>query len=297
MHVLVTGGAGFIGQHVCAALLARGDQVRAMDNFDEGYDPALKKVPTGVELVRADVCDPKSVRRALHTIDGVIHLAGRGGVRQSVADPEPYGRNNVAGTMTVLKAMAERHVRRMVLASSSSVYGSGGGPFRESDAADRPASPYAASKRAAELFCYASGLDVTAARLFSIYGPGQRPDMAIARFVRLARASEAIPVYGDGSSSRDYTWIADAVDGLLRCLDRADGYNVVNIGGGTPVPLTAVLAAVGDATRKQLRIQWLPPQPGDAPITHASLRIANEWLGWSPKMPFRDGVGRYVASL
>ncbi len=297
MHVLVTGGAGFIGRRLAAALLARGDGVRVLDNFDDAYDPALKSVPAGVELVRGDICDAATVKRALHGIDGVCHLAGRAGVRESIESPGPYVRNNVAGTLTVLEAMAKRHVRRMVFASSSSVYGSAAGPFRETDAADRPASPYAASKRAAELFCYASGLDVTVARLFTVYGPGQRPGMAIAKFVRLARANEEIPVYGDGSSIRDYTWVDDTVDGLIRGLDRADGYNIVNLGGGSPVPLTTMLAAVSDATGRQLRVKWLPAQPGDVPVTHADPSVATEWLGWAPRMPFHEGVARYVASL
>lgn len=297
MHVLVTGGAGFIGRRLAAALLARGDRVRVLDNFDDAYDPALKSVPEGVELVRGDVCDAGTVRRALHGIDGVCHLAGRAGVRESIESPGPYARNNVVGTLTVLEAMAKRHVRRMVFASSSSVYGSALGPFREADAADRPASPYAASKRAAELFCYSSGLDVTVARLFTVYGPGQRPGMAIAKFVRLARANEEIPVYGDGSSIRDYTWVDDTVDGLIRGLDRADGYNIVNLGGGNPVPLTTMLAAVADATGRQLKVRWLPAQAGDVPVTHADPSVATEWLGWAPRMPFHEGVARYVASL
>ncbi len=294
MHVLVTGGAGFIGQHLVAALLARGDRVRVLDNFDDAYDPALKSVPAGAELVRGDVCDPGVVRAALRGVEGVCHLAGRAGVRESIVDPEPYGRNNVGATITLLHAMRAASVARMVFTSSSSVYGAAGGPSRESDPADRPTSPYAASKRAAELFCAASGLDVTVARLFTVYGPGQRPGMAIARFVRLARTGETIPVYGDGTSLRDYTWVGDTVDGLLRGLDRAEGYRVVNLGGGHPVAMTELLAAVADATGRQLKVRWLPPQPGDVPVTHADPRVAWDWLEWRACTPFREGVARYV---
>lgn len=295
--MLVTGGAGFIGQHVCRALFARGDGVRVLDNFDDAYDPALKVPPPFAEVVRGDVCDPTVVRECLRGIDAVCHLAARAGVRESIENPEPYGRVNVGGTLTLLKAMADAGVPRMVFASSSSVYGSGGGPFRESDAADRPASPYAASKRAAELFCSASGLNVTAARLFTVYGPGQRPGMAIARFVRLARAGKHIPVYGDGTSQRDYTYISDIVTGLLAGLDRADGYRVVNLGGGKPVALTEVLTAVADATGRQVRVSWLPVQPGDVPLTHADISLARSWLGWQPSVAFREGVRLYVASV
>jgi len=294
VHVLVTGGAGFIGQHLVAALLARGDRVRVLDNFDDAYDPALKSVPAGAELVRGDVCDPGVVRAALRGVDGVCHLAGRAGVRESIVDPEPYGRNNVGATITLLHAMRAASVARMVFTSSSSVYGAAGGPSRESDPADRPTSPYAASKRAAELFCAASGLDVTVARLFTVYGPGQRPGMAIARFVRLARTGETIPVFGDGTSLRDYTWVGDTVEGLLRGLDRSEGYRVVNLGGGNPVAMTELLAAVADATGRQLKVRWLPPQPGDVPVTHADPRVAWDWLEWRAGTPFREGVARYV---
>ena len=296
MNVLVTGGAGFIGQHVCRALFARGDGVRVLDNFDDAYDPALKVPPPFAEVVRGDVCDPIVVRECLRGFDAVCHLAARAGVRESIENPEPYGRVNVGGTLTLLKAMADAGVPRMVFASSSSVYGNAGGPFRESDAADRPASPYAASKRAAELFCCASGLNVTAARLFTVYGPGQRPGMAIARFVRLARAGKHIPVYGDGTSQRDYTYVSDIVTGLLAGLDRANGYRVVNLGGGKPVALTEVLTAVADATGRQLRVSWLPVQPGDVPLTHADISLARSWLGWQPSVAFRDGVRLYAAS-
>lgn len=297
MNVLVTGGAGFIGQHLCRALYARGDGVRVLDNFDHAYDPALKQAPPFAEVVRGDVCDPAVVRDCLQDIDAVCHLAARAGVRESIEDPEPYGRVNVGGTLTLLRGMADRGVQRMVFASSSSVYGNAGGPSRESDAADRPASPYAASKRAAELFCFASGLDVTAARLFTVYGPGQRPGMAIARFVQLARAGKHIPVYGDGTSQRDYTYVSDVVAGLLLGLDRAQGFRIVNLGGGKPVVLTEMLTAVADATGRQLRVSWLPVQPGDVPLTHADISLARTWLGWRPTVPFREGVMRYVASL
>jgi UDP-glucuronate 4-epimerase len=297
VNVLVTGGAGFIGQHLCRALYARGDHVRVLDNFDDAYDPSLKQAPPFAELIRGDVCDPDVVRACLQDVDGVCHLAARAGVRESIENPEPYGRVNVGGTITLLRAMADRGIRRMVFASSSSVYGSAGGPFRESDRADRPSSPYAASKRAGELFCVASGLDITAARLFTVYGPGQRPGMAIARFVRLARAGKHIPVFGDGTSQRDYTYVSDIVAGLLLGLDRADGFRIVNLGGGAPVALTEMLTAVADATGRQLRISWLPVQPGDVPLTHADIAVARDWLGWRPTVAFRDGVARYVASL
>ncbi len=297
MHVLVTGGAGFIGRRLCASLLARGDRVRVLDNFDDAYDPVLKHVPEGVDLLRGDCCDPAAVRRALDGIDAVAHLAARAGVRESIADPEAYGRNNVGATITLLHAMRGAGVRRMVFASSSSVYGAAGGPFRESDPADRPASPYAASKRAAELFCVSSGLDVSACRLFTVYGPGQRPGMAIAKFARAIFDNQPVTVYGDGSSLRDYTYVDDAVRGLVAAMDRAQGYHVYNIGCGQPIPLTEVLAALSDATRKRLKVKYAAPQPGDVPLTHADITLAREQLGWAPEVSFREGIARYLASL
>ena len=297
MHVLVTGGAGFIGRRLAATLLARGDRVRVIDNFDDAYDPALKHAPAGVELLRGDCCDPGVVGEALRGIDAVAHLAARAGVRESIADPEAYGRNNVGATITLLHAMRTSGVSRMVFASSSSVYGVTGGPSRETDAADRPASPYAASKRAAELFCAASGLDVSACRLFTVYGPGQRPGMAIAKFARAILAGRPVTVYGDGSSLRDYTYVDDAVAGLLAALDQAQGYAVYNIGGAQPVPLTEVLAALAEVTRRRLNVEYAPVQPGDVPLTHADTTRAREDLGWSPRVPFREGVARYLASL
>ncbi|MBM4391913.1 MAG: NAD-dependent epimerase/dehydratase family protein [Deltaproteobacteria bacterium] len=297
MHVLVTGGAGFIGRRFCAALLARGNRVRVIDNFDDAYDPALKHVPDGVELIRGDCCDPAAVRRALDGIDVVAHLAARAGVRESIADPEPYGRNNVGATITLLHAMRAAGIRRMVFASSSSVYGAAGGPFRETDPADRPASPYAASKRAAELFCASSGLDVSVCRLFTVYGPGQRPGMAIAKFAKAIFANEPVTVYGDGSSLRDYTYVDDAVRGLVAAMDRARGYNVYNIGCGQPIPLTEVLAALSDATSKRSKVNYAASQPGDVPLTHADITLAREQLGWAPAVSFRDGIARYLASL
>ncbi|MBM4366914.1 MAG: NAD-dependent epimerase/dehydratase family protein [Deltaproteobacteria bacterium] len=297
MHVLVTGGAGFIGRRLCSALLARGNRVRVIDNFDDAYDPELKHVPEGVELIRGDCCDPAAVRLALDGVDAVAHLAARAGVRESIADPEAYGRNNVGATITLLHAMREAGIRRMVFASSSSVYGAAGGPFRECDPADRPASPYAASKRAAELFCVSSGLDVSACRLFTVYGPGQRPGMAIAKFARAIFANKPVTVYGDGSSLRDYTYVDDAVRGLVAAMDRARGYNVYNIGCGQPIPLTEVLAALSDATRKRLKVNYSAPQPGDVPLTHADITLAREQLGWAPAVSFREGIARYLASL
>jgi UDP-glucuronate 4-epimerase len=297
MRVLVTGGAGFIGRRLAAALRDRGDEVRVLDNFDDAYDRRKKRVPEGVELVRGDICEGAAVRAALRGVEAVAHLAARAGVRESIADPELYAHNNVVGTAVLLDGMRHAGVTRMVFASSSSVYGSARGPFRETDSADRPESPYAATKRAGELLCHAAGIDVAACRLFTVYGPGQRPGMAIARFAAAIERNEAITVFGDGSSLRDYTYVDDAVEGLCRALDRAKGYTIVNLGCGAPVPLTEVLAALADASGKRLQVSYLPVQPGDVPVTWADNGLARQWLGWSPATPFREGIARYLRSL
>jgi UDP-glucuronate 4-epimerase len=298
MHVLVTGGAGFIGSHLAEALLARGDRVRILDNLDPTYDPAIKRrnVPTGAAFVEGDLLDlPPGI---LDGIDAVAHFAARAGVRPSLRDPATYARVNVVGTANLLAAMERSGIRRMVFASSSSVYGARPGEvFRESDATDRPASPYAASKRAAEGFCAASGLDVSVVRLFTVYGPRQRPEMAMQRFARQILAGEPVTLFGDGASVRDYTFVADAVAGLIRALDAADGFRVVNIAGGEAVRLDRVVTLLGTILDRPVRIERIADQPGDVPETRADLTVAREWLGWAPKVGIEAGLREFVGSL
>ncbi len=296
MNVLVTGGAGFIGSHLCDALRERGHGVRVVDCFDDAYDPALKRarLRPDVELIEADVCAFDDAWLA--DIDAIVHLAARAGVRASLADPALYARVNVEGTAAVLASAARRGVRRLAFASSSSVYGArrDGAPFRETDPVDAPASPYAASKRAAELFCAASGLDVACVRLFTVYGPRQRPGMAVERFVGAALRGAPLPLFGDPSSSRDYTYVSDAVDGLLRALGRAEGFGIVNVAGGHTVRLDTLAATVCAAAGVPLRVDALPPQAGDVPETRASLEYASAWLGYAPRVSIEEGVRRYV---
>lgn len=294
MRILVTGAAGFVGSHLVEALRARGDDVVAVDLYDDAYDPALKRRNLPDALV-GDVRDAAFLDRVFPGVDGVIHLAARAGVRESLREPQLYADVNVGGTAAVLAAMTRHGVRRMVFASSSSVYGVREGTFREDEPADTPASPYAASKRAAELFCAASGLDVTCVRLFTVYGPRQRPGMAIAKFVAQARAGEPITLFGDGSSVRDYTYVADAVAGLLAALDHTSGFHLVNLGGGAPIRLDGLVAAIGAALGTPPRLVHLPEQPGDVPATRADITVAQRWLGWAPQVSVEEGVRRYVA--
>jgi UDP-glucuronate 4-epimerase len=304
MHVLVTGGAGFIGSQVVSAFLSRGDRVTVLDCFDDAYDPALKRANlagTAAHVVEGDLRDLDTVQGALADADAVVHLAARAGVRESLADPLLYESVNVRGTAVVLEALRRQGKARLVFASSSSVYGSraDGGRFTEADNADTPVSPYAATKRAGELICHAAhaawGMPITCLRFFTVYGPRQRPAMAIAKFFRLVRAGEALPVFGDGSAIRDFTYVDDAVRAVLAAVDHPEGYQVLNVGSDAPVRLDALIRAIGEAAGEPVVLNHLPLQNGDVPRTHADVSRARDVLGWSPQVSLQEGLGRYAA--
>lgn len=314
--VLVTGAAGFIGSHVCEALLGRGQRVVGVDNFDAFYAEGIKRRNVSevmragggaFELVEADICDAGAMadvsRR--HRPVGVIHLAARAGVRPSLADPVGYARANVVGTASVLEAARLAECLRVVVASSSSVYGNAArAPFREDDEADRPISPYAATKRATELLAYThwerTGMPTACLRFFTVYGPRQRPDLAIHTFLKRAARDEVIQVFGDGSTSRDYTYIDDIVAGVLSAFDRigsgsVEGYRVWNLGGNHPVRLSEVLEAVSRVVGRPLRIEPRPMQPGDVERTWADLSRSGAELGYAPRVGFEEGLSRQWA--
>lgn len=283
--LLVTGGAGFIGSHLVERLLAGGDHVRILDNFDDTYDPALKRARVAGEVIEGDVRDGATVAAALRGVDAIVHLAARAGVRASFADPAGYHAVNVEGTRTLL---THRAGRPMVFASSSSVYGvRRGEAFRETDPV-APASPYAASKAAAEAWCG----EVAVVRLFTVYGPRQRPGMAMERFTAQIRAGEPVTLYGDGQSVRDYTYVGDAVNGLLRALDHGPG--LWNIAGGRAVPLFEVVQTLAEVLDRPLLVTHLPDQPGDVPETRADLGRARAELGYHPRVALREGLRRLV---
>jgi UDP-glucuronate 4-epimerase len=304
--VLVTGAAGFIGSRVCEALLRRGDRVRGLDSFDPAYDPALKRrnvaearAAGDLEVLEGDVRDAAAVRGALAGCDAVVHLAARVGVRPSVLDPVGYADVNVGGTAAVLEEALRAGVRTIVAASSSSVYGArSGAPFSEKDPCDRPVSPYAASKRAMERLCEArqgaSGIDVCCLRFFTTYGPRQRPEMAIHSFVRALEEGRPVPVHGDGSAGRDYTYVDDVADGVARALDRARGFRVYNVGGSRPVTLAALVAAVEGATGRKAVVDRRPEQAGDVPFTCADVSLARADLAWEPRTALEEGLRRFV---
>ena len=307
--VLVTGGAGFIGSHLVEALLGRGDRVVVLDNFDPFYDPALKRANLAgplrnprFELVEGDLLSDRDLDRTFATAeyDAVVHLAARAGVRPSIADPELYDRVNVVGTTRLLQRIAGRGVAHLVFASSSSVYGSTTRvPFSEEAPADRPSSPYAATKRAGELACYAfhevHGVPVTSLRLFTVYGPRQRPEMAIHRFTRLLAAGQEVPIFGDGATRRDYTHVTDIVSGILAGLDHPGGYRLYNLGTTHTSRLDHVVQLIAGALGAPLRVRHEPAQHGDVPITHADIGRAERELNYRPRTSLEAGILAFVA--
>lgn len=305
--ILLTGGAGFIGSHVCEALLARGDAVRVLDNFNDFYDPAIKRAnaraieAAGAEVVEGDIRDEALLDRLLvdDAPDAVIHLAAMAGVRPSLLDPLHYEDVNVRATLLMLERLKRRPQTRFVFASSSSVYGANEkAPFSETDDIHKPISPYAATKRAGELHCFTYhhlyGIPTSCLRFFTVYGPRQRPEMAIHKFVRMTLAGEPIPMFGDGSTRRDYTYVADIVDGVVKALDHCAGYEIYNLGESDTISLAEMIQAVGEACGVEPNIDRQDMQPGDVVITFADVTKAKERLGYAPSTDIRTGITKFV---
>ena len=305
-HYLITGGAGFIGSHVGEALLARGDTLTVLDNFNRFYDPAIKRsnvaLLKGAQLIEGDIRDQGLVGElfASQRFDGVVHLAAMAGVRPSLLDPLLYEDVNVRGTLILLEAARRQPGLRFVFASSSSVYGANERvPFSETDDIHRPVSPYAATKRAGELHGYTYhhlyGIPFTGLRFFTVYGERQRPEMAIHKFVKAAFEGTPVPFYGDGSTRRDYTYIADIVDGVVRALDRCAGYELYNLGESQTISLAELVAAIELATGRKMLLDRQPMQPGDVLVTYADVSKAREKLGYEPRTALAEGLRRFVA--
>lgn len=305
-RILLTGGAGFIGSHVCEHLLARGDDLVVLDNFNSFYDPALKRRNAErlgrARFVEGDIRDAALLERLFQEgdFDAVVHLAAMAGVRPSLLDPLYYEDVNVRGTLLILEQLKRRPKTRFVFASSSSVYGSNERvPFAEDDDIHRPVSPYAATKRAGELHCFTYhhlyGIPISALRFFTVYGPRQRPEMAIHKFVRAVFEGKAIPMYGDGSTRRDYTYIDDIVDGVVRSLDRCAGYEIYNLGESQTTSLAELIQMVGEVCGVEPIVDRQPMQPGDVEITYADVSKARSKLGYDPHTTVRDGLERFVA--
>ncbi len=306
--VLVTGGAGFIGSQLSSRLLEQGREVVVLDDFNDYYDPDFKRAniaalerDPGFKLVEGDIRDRALVER-LYRREGVsatVHLAARAGVRPSIREPHLYVDVNELGTVNLLDAARKWGAYTFVFGSSSSVYGTNSKvPFAEDDPINRPVSPYAATKRAGELLCHTYhhlyGMKVACLRFFTVYGPRQRPEMAIYRFTERMLRGESIPMFGDGSSARDYTYIDDIVDGVVRVLEAAPDWEIINLGGNRTTSLADLIRLIAERAGVEPRIDQLPDQPGDVPITYANVDHARELLGWRPQVAIEDGLDRFM---
>lgn len=308
MNFLVTGGAGFIGSHLVERLLTEGHRVICLDNFDEFYDPALKRrnlmralQDLKFRLMEGDLRDEGILEKIFgeEKIDIVAHLAARAGVRPSIQYPLLYAEVNIRGTLNLLEACRKYKVGRLVFASSSSVYGNNPKiPFAESDPVDNPISPYAATKKAGELICHTYhhlyGINIACLRYFTVYGPRQRPEMAIHQFTRLIHQGKKVALFGDGSSRRDYTYIDDAVAGTMGALIQAQGYEIYNIGESQTISLIELIQTIEQRVGKKALIEYLPAQPGDVERTYADIHKASECLGYRPQTKIQEGLGRFV---
>ena len=308
LTVFVTGAAGFIGSHVSEALLSRGDRVLGLDNFDPFYDRKIKErnlaalsARPAFSFLEGDIRDAAALSRWGAGIrpDVLVHLAAKAGVRPSVADPVGYADVNVHGTIRLLEWARERNVPKTLFASSSSVYGGNTKvPFSEDDFVDHPVSPYAATKKAGELlchtYCHLYGMNVVALRFFTVYGPGQRPEMAIHKFTRRILEGKEIDLYGDGSSRRDYTYIDDIVSGVLGSMNAPPGYRVYNLGESATISLSDLVALLEKACGRPAVRRRKPPQPGDVPVTYADISRARAEIGYDPRTPIEQGVARFV---
>ncbi len=312
--VLVTGAAGFIGSHLVERLLADGYSVWGMDNFDPFYARSIKEANLGAarshpqfRFAEGDLRDPAFLAGLFDEVrpGAVIHLAARAGVRPSIEQPEEYHDINVTGTVHLLEAMRKAGTERLIFGSSSSVYGARTDerPFKEDEGADLPVSPYAVTKRAGELLCHAyfhlHGLSCYCLRIFTVYGPRQRPDLAIHKFTRMLFTGGPITVYGDGGALRDYTYVDDTVDGVVRALERLGAvtgpvFDILNLGAGRTVSVNELVGLLVEATGVEPNIEHLPPQPGDVPRTWADISRARELLGFEPHFPVEEGLKRFV---
>ena len=307
-RILVTGGAGFIGSHLSQTLLEQGNQVVCLDNFNDYYAVSLKRANIqslldnrNFRLIENDILNFSFLKEYFSgaNIDVVVHLAARAGVRPSIQQPLLYQKVNVEGTNNLLEVAKDFGVRKFIFASSSSVYGQNKKtPFSEDDPVDNPISPYASTKKAGELICYTYnhlyGLPVTCLRFFTVYGPRQRPDMAIRRFTTAVFHGQPITMYGDGGSRRDFTFITDIIDGILRSIEHCRGYHIYNLGESRTIELNRLIDVIAACLGREPIIERLPMQPGDVPLTFADITKARNEIGYQPKIGIEEGIGKFV---
>ena len=307
-NILITGAAGFIGSHLSEQLLKAGSRIICLDNLDSFYDPQIKRenlkpllANNNFTLIEGDIRDLELLTDIFegNRIDVIVHIAARAGVRPSIIEPLLYYDVNVRGTTNLLEMAKKYHVRKFIFASSSSVYGENEKvPFSEDDNVDYPISPYAATKKAGELIAFTChhlyGIPVCCLRFFTVYGPRQRPEMAIHKFTRLIYEGKSIPVYGDGTSRRDYTYIDDIIAGITASINTELGYEIINLGESKTVRLSELIYLIEENLQKKAVIEWLPEQPGDVPVTFADIDKARKLLGYAPCVDIKEGVGRFV---
>ena len=310
MKVLITGAAGFIGSHLCERLLDDGLIVIGLDNFDDFYDPQIKRrniegclKNKNFQLVEADIRDSAAMDKTIGGgVEIIVHLAARAGVRPSIEKPLLYADVNINGTMVLLEAAKKHKVNKFIFGSSSSVYGNNKKvPFSEDDNVDFPISPYAATKKAGELICHTYhhlyGICITCLRFFTVYGPRQRPDLAIHKFAKLIEQGKPIPVYGDGTMMRDFTYIDDIIDGTVAAMNKCSGFSIYNLGESRPISVNDLIAEIEKVLGKKAVKKYLPPQPGDVERTYADITKAAKDLGYNPKTDLRAGLAKFVEWL
>lgn len=317
--ILITGGAGFIGSHLSERLLREGNKVLVIDNFNNYYDPAIKRnnveevkktcVENNISLdnyrvFEGDIRDTEFLKEIfLNKIDSIMHLAAMAGVRPSIEDPSLYYDVNITGTVNLLERCRENNIKQFVFASSSSVYGNNEKvPFAESDRVDNPISPYAATKKSGELLCYTYhhlfNMNIACLRFFTVYGPRQRPDLAINKFTSLILEDKEIPFYGDGTTSRDYTFVEDIVSGIVSSINYVNTndtvFEIFNLGGDKTVSLIEMVETIEDILGKKAKLNKLPMQPGDVNRTCADITHSKEIIGYNPKTTFKEGMKKFI---
>lgn len=309
MNILITGGAGFIGSTLADKLLEKNNKIVVIDNFNDYYSPKLKEKNIkhnldnkNYKLYRGDICDKNLLSKIFeeNKIDVVVHIAASAGVRPSIENPLSYVKNNIEGTVNILEVMKRKNVQRIVFASSSSIYGNCKEEiFSEDLKVSEPISPYAASKSACEQFLYTYSklfdIQVVALRFFTVFGPRQRPDLAIRKFIDLIKENKPIPVYGDGTTIRDYTYVDDIVDGIISAINYNDTpYEIINLGGGAPVSLNEMISTIEKVLNKKAKIEHLPMQLGDVNKTAADITKAKKLLNYNPKTSFKEGIIKFI---
>ena len=308
MNILITGGAGFIGSNLCEKLAGAGEKIICIDNFNNYYKPKIKEEnlrnledSANFILYRMDILDREKLKEvfAKHHFDMVIHLAARAGVRPSISNASLYEAVNVQGTINILECCRKYGIGKLIFASSSSVYGGNKKiPFSEDDIVDRPISPYAATKKAGELICYTYShlfnISVYCYRFFTVYGPRQRPEMAIYKFTKLITEEKPIEIFGDGTSSRDYTYVEDIVDVVASNLENMKGYEIINLGNSNPVKVTELIKFIEKAANKKAQVEYGRVQAGDVPVTYADILKAKKMLKYNPKTRIEEGINKFM---